>query len=325
MKLIKKTMTVLSASLAATMLAGPAAAIPTGATAGLDYDGTLNFSLSNGLSVIGSMEALYRTPPGSAHPYQFNSSLSFGSLSVTPVITVTTPEIVLIPGTEICLPFLGCNTTPDISLPSQVLPLTPTINLTSPINIFNYSYTSGDLPLGAIFNTDFGSPLLGSALTVDDLVREQFMTGATSVSESGVVVGPLMGSYQYDGILQPDGNTITAEYLLGLSSPELLAELEASLLEIINENAALLSDAALAALIASNPCGGLGIGEDICNDFIAGMDSSDLQIAVSSLGDFSATFSLQKSIIPVPTPATLPLLALGVVLVGLRRKKAAQA
>lgn len=324
MKLLKSTLSILAASLGTAMLAGPAAAIPMPPTAALDYDGTINFSLSNGLSVAGSMDAQYRTPPGYPQPYEFNTSLSFGSVTITPKLTVTTPEFVLVPGGETCLPFIGCFTTPDVTLPSQIIPLTPSISLTEPVNVYSYTYTSGELPAGDIFTTDFGTPLLGEALTIDDLVREQFETGATSVSESGTVVGSLMGSYQYDGVLQPDGETILADYMLDLSSPELIADLEASLLELINENTALLAEAALEALIASNPCAGLGVGEGVCNDVLNGLDSSQLQVVVDSIGTFSSTYSLQKSIIPVPVPATLPLLALGVVLMGLtsaRRRK----
>jgi hypothetical protein len=326
MKLIKTTITLLATSLGAAMLATPAAAVPmpTAPVASLDYNGKVSFSLSNGLSVVGNLESQYRTPPGSAHPYQFNTKLGFGSVSITPVITVTTPEIVLIPGT--CFPFFGC--TPDISLPSQIIPLTPSISLTNPINVYDLSYTSAELPLGKIFAFDFGTPLLGDALTVDDYVQAQFETGATSVSETGTVVGPLMGSYEYTGVLQPDGTTILADYTLDITGPGLLAELEASLLEIINENAALLSEIALKALIVSNPCAGLGIGESICNDVLNGLNPSQLLVSVDSIGNFSADYSLQKSIIPVPVPATLPLLALGVALMGVtsaRRRKVAAA
>jgi hypothetical protein len=323
MKITRNTMTLIAASLGAAMLAGPAAAVPVSSTASLAYDGTINFSLSNGLSVVGALDAQYRTPPGSPRPYQFNTSLSFGEVSITPVITITTPEIVLFPG--ICIPFIGC--LPDTTLPSQVIPFTPSISLAGPVNVYNLSYTSSELPLGQIFNFDFGTPLLGDALTIDDVVRTQFQTGATSVSETGSVVGPLMASYEYNGVLQPDGNTILADYQLDVTGPGFLGDLEMALLDIINDNTDLLADLALEALIASNPCGGLGPLQGACNNILAGLDSSQLGISVDSIGNFSSTYSLQKSIVPVPVPATLPLLALGLVLVGLagRRRKVAAA
>lgn len=323
MKLIKNTITLLAASLGAAMLAGPAAAVPM-STASLDYNGSINFNLSNGLTVVGSLDAQYRTPPGAPRPYQFNTSLAFGAVTITPVLTVTTPEFVLVPGGETCLPFIGCFTTPDVTLPSQIIPLTPTISLTNPVSVYNYSYISGDLPAGDIFTTDFGTPLFGNALTVDDLVRAQFETGATTVSETGTVIGPLMADYDYTGVLQPDGTTILADYLLGINSPEQLAALEAYLMGLINDNTALLAEAALQALLASDPCGGLTVGQSTCNDLINGLSSTDLQVTVNSIGNFSSTYSLQKSIIPAPAPATLPLLVLGVALMGLtsvRRRK----
>lgn len=321
MKLVRNTITLLTASLGAAMLATPAAAVPM-TVASADYNGAVTFSLSNGLSVIGGVDAQYRTPPGPPRPYQFNTSLNFGSITITPKVTITTPEIVLIPGSETCVPIFGCFTTPDVSLPSQIIPLTPSISLTDPVSVYNYSYTTnGEIPVGDIFLTDFGTPLLGEALTVDDLVREQFQSGATSASESGTVVGDLVGSYEYEGVLLPGGDTIEGEYLLNLSSPELLAELEASLLDLINDNTAEIADIALQALIASDPCAGLGIGEGICNDVINGMDSSELLVTVDSIGEFSSDFSLQKSVISVPVPATIPLFALGLALIGVNAKR----
>lgn len=328
MKLIRNTITLLTASLGTVILAGPAAALPV-STASLAYNGTINFNASSGLSVVGDLNAQYRTPPdGPARPYQFQTSLDFGALTLTPELTVTTPEIVLIAGTETCLPVIGCFTTPDITLPSQSTSLTPSITLTDLITVYDYSYTSDELPLGDIFNVDFGTPLLGDALTIDDLVQAQFETGATTVSETGLVIGPLISSYDYTGVLQPDGSTILGSYQLDLFGPGLLAELEAAILKIINDNTAVLSEIALQGLLASNPCGNLSIGQSVCNDLINGLDSADLLVTVDSIGTLSSDFSLLKSITPVPAPvpapATLPLLGLSLVLMGLvsgRRRK----
>ena len=140
-----------------------------------------------------------------------------------------------------------------------------------------------------------GLSMVGNTLTVDNDVQDQFETGATSVSETGTVVGALMGSYEYTGVLQPDGTSILADYTLGIAGPGLLAQLEVSPLAIINKNAALLSEIPLKALIAS-------------------------------YGNFSANYSLQKSIIPIPVATTLPLLALGAALIGVnsaRRRRVA--
>lgn len=305
----------------AALLSGQAAALPL-STASLAYNGTINFNTSSGLSVVGDLDAQYRTPTGGPKPYQFNTSLGLGSLTVTPVITVTTPTIVLIPGTTICLPFFGCNTTPDITLPSQTIPLNPTIPLTDPISIYDYSYTSSALPLGGIFNLDFGSLLLGDSLTLGNVVQAQFETGATTVSESGSL-GPIEGSYQYEGVLQPGNTTILGSYVLDITGPGLLGELEGFALGILNDNSDLLFDLAFGALLASNPCGGLTVGQGICNDLINGLGSTDLQVTVNSIGNFSTDFSLLKSIVPVPAPATLPLLALGIALAGLASRRRA--
>jgi hypothetical protein len=320
MNLIKTTTTLLTASLAAAMFAAPASAVPLPATASLAYDGTIDFTLSNGLSVVGALDAQYRTPTGPSRPYEFTTSLNFGEISITPVITVTTPEFELIP--EICLPFLGC--TPPVSLPGQEIGLTPSISLGGPFEIYDLSYTSGNIPLGPVFNFDFGTPLLGDALTIDDLVREQFETGEKTVSETGVVVGPLLVDYEYDGVLQPDGETILADYLLSASGPGFLGEFEALVLGIINENTDLLAELALEAIQGLGLCDDLGPAAGLCEDVLAGLDPSQIGISVDSIGNFSSTYSLKKAITAVPVPATLPLLALGVALVGLssnRRRK----
>lgn len=328
MKLIKSSITLLTAALGAAILATPAAAMPL-ATASLDYNGTINAN-SGGLSVVGDLNAQYRTPPAAAGPYQFNTSLSLSNITVTPQVSITTPEIVLIPGGETCFPVIGCIVTPDITLPSQTTSLAPPISLADMISVYDLSYTSGDLPLGEIFDLDLGTPLFGTALTVDELVQAQFDSGATSVSETGVVLGPFTSSYAYAGILQPAGDTILGSYQLDVSGPGILAELEAAILDIINDNTALLSDFALQALLASNPCANLTIGQSICNDVINGLDSNDLLVTVDSLGDFSADYSLSKSIIPlgaepdpnlVPVPATLPLIAFGLAMLGVLSRR----
>jgi hypothetical protein len=317
---MKTSIALLTASLGAALLAVPAAATPIASQA---HTGTINLNFQSGLSVIGNLNAQYRTPGGSPRPYQFNTSLDFGAVNITPSISVTTPEFVLIPGTTVCVPFLGCITTPDVTVPSQTIPLNPTIALTSPVNVYNLSYTSPVLPLGQLFTFDFGTPILGQPQTINNLVQEQFETGATTVNETGSL-GPFTGTYEYEGVLQPSGDTILAEYMLNITGPGLLADLENALLEIINENTGLLASLALEALKATDPCGGLTVGQDVCEDFLAGLDGDDLQIAVLGIGNFSTDYTWLRSIEPVPVPATLPLLALGVVLVGLtsrRRRK----
>lgn len=311
-----RTLKLLSGAVGAALFAGPAAALPLPPIASLAYNGSINFSSAGGLSVVGDLDAQYRTPTGGPRPYQFNTSLGFGAVTVTPSLTVTTPSIVLIPDTQICLPFIGCNTIPGVSLPSQVIPLNPTIPLLAPITVYDYSYTSSALPLGGIFNFDFGTPLLGDALTLDNVVQTQFETGATTVSESGSV-GPFNGSYEYQGVLQPGGTTILGSYMLDITGPGLLAEVEDFALGIINDNTDLLFDLAFGQLLAANLCGDLTIGQGLCNDFIAGLGATDLQISVNSIGNFSADFAKLKSIVPVPAPATLPLVALGLALMGL--------
>ncbi|MBK6508395.1 MAG: hypothetical protein IPG06_02355 [Haliea sp.] len=78
----------------------------------LNSTGTIDASLQNGLSVKGDVDAQYRTPPGSPRPYEFKSSLDLGAVNVTPSIRVTTPEIVLVEESEVCVPFFGCITIP---------------------------------------------------------------------------------------------------------------------------------------------------------------------------------------------------------------------
>ena len=313
MKLIKRPINLLAVSLGALMLSGQAVAMP---IASLDYQGQLDFSLSDGLSVEGTLEAFYMTPPPAPTPYQFNTQLSFEALEITPTVTVTTPEIELIPGL--------------FTLPSVDIPISPSIPLVGSVEVFDLSYTSPELPLGGISLFDFGTPLLGEVLTVDDLVQEQFETGATSFSEVGDVIGPLVASYSYDGELQPDGKTILADYTLDISGPGLLGDIEDSVLSLVNDNTDLLADFALDAVLATNPCSGLGFLEGICNGLLSALEGSDLGISVDSLGVVSADYSHQKSIValqapePVPAPGTLPLVALGMAFAGLAARRRAR-
>lgn len=333
MKLIKQISALATVSLSAAMLAAPASAMPL-PTASLGYNGTISLNATNGLSITGDLNAQYRTPPAAAGPYLFASSLELGPITVNPEFTVTTPEIVLVPGGEQCIPVLGCFPIPPVTLPPQIVPLNPSFTIADDISVYDLEYTSGNLPLGDIFAFDFGSALLGDALNLDSLLQDQFETGAASVSETGILFGPFTSSYEYEGILQPDGETILGTYQIDVSGPGLLADLEAALLDIINENSGLLADIALQGLLASNPCGALGpLLQDLCNGIIGGIDGGDLLVTVDSLGDFTSGFSLDKSITPlgnvgpdpdaIPTPATLPLLASGVVLMGFmsRRKR----
>ncbi|MFK7732006.1 MAG: PEP-CTERM sorting domain-containing protein [Pseudomonadales bacterium] len=334
MKLIRTTAALFTASIGAALLAAPASAVPL-PIASLGYNGTLNLNASEGLTITGDFNAQYRTPPGAAGPYQFDTSLNLGPITASPEFTVTTPEIVLVPGGETCIGSF-CFPIPPVTLPPQIVPLNPTLTLADEINVYDLSYTSGNLPLGDIFAFDFGTALLGDALNLDSLVQDQFETGATAVNETGVVFGPFTSDYAYEGILQPDGETILGSYQVDISGPGILADLETALLDLINDNTALLSDFALQGLIASNPCGVLGPIQDICNSIISGLDSSQLLVTVASLGDFSAGYSVDKSITPlgnnpdpdpnaVPTPATLPLLAAGLLMLGMGSRRRRQA
>jgi hypothetical protein len=56
-------------------------------------------------------------------------------------------------------------------------------------------------------------------------------------------------------------------------------------------------------------------------DFLAGLDGDDLQIAILGIGNFSSDYTWLRSIEPVPVPATLPLLVLGVALIALTSRR----
>jgi hypothetical protein len=313
----------------ALLAAVPAAASTLPPTALLNSGGTVAFSSASGLTLNGSLIAEYRTPTGAARPYVFATSLDLGPLDITPSFTVTTQERVLIP--ESCITIFGrpiC--TPAVVLPSLSVDLSPTIPLLASTTIFDKSFTSPDLPLGALFGFDYGTPLFGTPLTFGDLVQDQFETGATTVSVAGAV-GPFGGVYNYSGVLQPGGEVILADYSLSLTGPGLIADIEGYLLGLLNDNTDLLFDLAFEQLLASNPCAGLGlsaVATGLCNAFIGGLDQSEVSIAVTSLGTVTGGYELSKSITPVPVPFSLPLLASGLAVmgfVGSRRRKASAA
>ncbi|MCC5793368.1 MAG: hypothetical protein JJT85_01370 [Chromatiales bacterium] len=317
-----------SAALSLALLGGTASALPL-STASLTYQGTINFTAADGLSVIGTLDAQYRTPTGPAQPYRFSTSLGFGEVTISPSVTVTTPEFEIIPGTPplcVTIPFIGEQCSPGtdpVNAPGFDVPLNPTIPLAGPFPVYDKSFVSSELPLGGVFGFDFGSLLGGAPQTLGDVVQTQFETGATTVSESGSL-GPFNGAYQYEGLLQPGGDTILADYSFILTGPGLLGDLESLALGVLNENTALVADLVFDLFLATNPCGSLTVGQSLCNDFLAGLGGLDLGITFDSLVDFSIDFTLAKSIVPVPAPATLPLVALGLGLIGLARVRRTQ-
>jgi hypothetical protein len=311
------------------LAAVPAAAGTIPPTALLFSEGTLTFDAASGLALDGSLTAAYRAPTGGARPHVFRTSLDLGPLNIAPSLTVTTQERVLIE--ESCVTLFGrpiC--TPAVVLPSLSFDLTPTIPLLPAATVFDRSYTSPDLPLGALFGFDYGTPLFGTPLSFGDLVQDQFETGAASVSVAGAL-GPFGGAYDYDGVLQPGGQVILADYGLSLTGPGLLAEVESFALGLLNDNADLLFELAFDQLLAANPCAGLGlstISTGLCNGFIGGLGASDVTVTVTSLGTLTGAYALSKSITPVPVPFSLPLLASGLAVmgfVGSRRRKAPSA
>jgi hypothetical protein len=317
---MKTTITLLAASIGAAMLSVPAAAFP---IAVLNSTGSIDLSFQQGLTVQGDVDAQYRTPPGSPRPYEFKSSLDLGAVNVTPSVNVTTPEIVLVEESQVCVPFFGCITIPGVSIPSQVIPVNPSIALTDPINVYNVSYVTGVLPVGGVFNFDFGTPLLGQALTLDTVVQNQFESGATTVSETNTV-GPFTSIFDYEGVLQPGGEQILGEFMLGVTGPGLLAELENLLLGLINENTDLIVELVFDLLLQTDPCAAAGVLEDVCNEALANLDPNSIGIEVVSLGNFDATYIWRNSIESVPVPASLPLVALGLVLMGVTSRRRRQ-
>ncbi|MEQ8901150.1 MAG: hypothetical protein RID11_13955 [Roseovarius sp.] len=298
------------------LAASPAVASTVPPTALLESSGVLSLSGGGGFQAEGDLRAEYRAPSPGSRPYIFSTSLSFGTLNVTPDVTITTPEIVISEEKERCFPFVGCFTTPAVVLDSQTINVSPTVPLTGIGTVFEGSVRSPDLPLGNVFAFDYGTPLLGTPLSFGDLVQDQFETGDAMVSVTGGV-GPFNSVFDYDGELQPGGEVILAEYALGITGPGILGDIEAFALDLINDNTDQLTGLAFDLFLGTDPCSGFGPLAGTCNALLAGLDPDAFDLTVNSIGTLSADYSLAKSIVPVPLPAALPLMAGGIGLLGL--------
>ena len=299
---------------------GPAFATTLPPSAVFDSTGTLSYSAAGGLTASGTLDAQYRQPPLGSRPYIFSTGLSFGALTVTPNLTLSLPalqitEDTVIPGDcvfNFCFPD---TVIPGITLPAITQTISPSLPLTGLGTVFEGSVTSPAIPAGDILAFDYGSLLLGAPLSLGDLVQDQFETGATTVSVTGGL-GPFNSVFDYDGVLQPGNEQILATYALNVTGPGFLADFENLVLGLLNDNAALLNEFAFDLFLDSNPCGFLSGGQSLCNDFLADLDPTLLSVTVNSLGSFSADYTLNKSIAPVPLPAALPLMASGLGLLG---------
>ena len=284
---------------------------------------------SSGLATTGVLDARYRQPPLGSRPYVFSTSLKLGPLTLTPSLTVTTPEVVISPGTPPttqCLPIVGCVTIPGIpaiTLDSQSLTITPSVPLASQGTVYDESIQSPPLPLGDIFAFDYGTPLFGSPLSFGQLVQDQFETGATEVNVAGAL-GPFGATFDYDGVLQPGGEQILADYAATLTGPGILGQVESFALGLINDNANLFAGLAYGLFLDTNPCGGFGPLQGACNDLLAGLDPDLFGLTVNSFGTLKAGYVVEKSIAPIPLPAAgwLMLAGLGG-LAALRRRRTA--
>lgn len=312
---------IVCAALGALAFAAPAVASTMQPTASLTSTGTLSLSATDGFTASGDLVAEYRQPPLGARPYIYSTSLSFGTLTVTPKITLTTPEILISEAGEFCpLPWL-CFPVPAVTLPPISLPINPSLPIASLGTVYDASYTSPNLAFGDLLAFDYGTPLLGAPLNFGELVQDQFETGDTTVNVAGGL-GPFGAMFDYNGVLSGDGTTITGDYNLSLTGPGILADLEAFALDLLNDNTDQFVDIAFDLFLASDPCGLLG---QACIDALEALDSSEFGINVTSLGTLTADYKLAKSITPVPLPAGLPLLLAGLGGLAFMRKRKAKA
>jgi hypothetical protein len=302
------------------LISGPAAAATLNPVALFESTGVLSLD-SAGFQAVGDLTAEYHAPPTGSVAYVFSSELSFGTLTVTPEITLTTPEITLsaaIPGQ--CLPFFCFPGVPAVVLPSQTITVTPTIPLASFGTVFSGSFQTPEIPAGDVLAFDYGTTLFGTPLSLGELVQDQFETGATAVNVAGAV-GPVGATFDYSGVLQPGGEVILANYVLGLTGPGLLGDIEAWALDLLNDNSDMLTGYAFDLFLATDPCGGFGPLSGTCNTLVGGLAPDSFGLTVNSFGTLTADYTLTKSVSAVPLPAGLPLLLAGLGAIGLLRRR----